>query len=76
MGSAIAPSTAEAATVAEEPIYIFAVGSPMRPLKFRVDAVTTTFSEFWWLNDKCGKVISRGHMCDGMRIFVKERSVF
>ena len=33
------PVIAEAATVAGEPMKIWALGLPMRPLKFRVDAV-------------------------------------
>ena len=38
----ITPVTAEAATVAGEPMNTSACGLPMRPLKLRVDAVMQT----------------------------------
>ena len=43
-GSVMTPVTAEAATVAGEPMKISAFGLPMRPLKFRVEAVMHTSS--------------------------------
>ena len=44
LGSVMTPVTAEAATVAGEPIKTLEVGLPIRPLKFRVDAVMQTSS--------------------------------